>query len=198
VIACVALMAALGGTSWASGIVGHHASGTGAAAKPARGPSGVAAKTARGPRGPRGPRGFRGFAGPAGARGPEGAKGPAGAAGAAGAAGPAGPAGSALGFADVGAAGGITAGKNVTVVSHTAGSGVYCLKLTSGTPQNVVAMIDNAGADPRDAFVAGNTNAGAIAQACAAGSQIEMVTGTVGIPASTGTFADEAFFVSIN
>ena len=98
VIACVASMAALGGTSWASAIIGHRASGTKRVAK-----------AANGPRGPRGP------AGPAGARGP---------------AGPAGPAGSAVGFADVAADGTITASKNVQLVSHSAGSGVYCLKLT--------------------------------------------------------------------
>jgi hypothetical protein len=101
-------------------------------------------------------------------------------------------------FADVAAGGTLTASKNVQVVSHTAASGVYCLKLTTGTPQNVVAMIDNSGADPRSAFVAGTINASAVAGGCPAGSQIDIATGDVGIPASSGDFADKAFFVLIN
>jgi hypothetical protein len=97
-------------------------------------------------------------------------------------------------FADVAAGGTLTASKNVQVVSHTAGSGVYCLKLTTGTPQNVVAMIDNSGADPRSAFVSGDTNASAIATGCPTGGQIEMATGD----SKANTFTDEAFFVLIN
>jgi Collagen triple helix repeat (20 copies) len=145
-------------------------------------------------RGPRGPRGFKGLPGPQGPKGDKGETGPAGAAGPAGPAGPAGASGTALAFADVAANGTLTASKNVTVVSHTAGTGIYCLKLTSGTPSNVVAMVDNTGADPTNAFVSGNTAASAIAQACPNGGQIEMATGEE----FTGVFADEAFFVLIN
>jgi Collagen triple helix repeat (20 copies) len=145
--------------------------------------------------GNRGPRGFRG---PAGPPGPKGAAGAPGATGTPGAPGAPGAPGSALGFADIAASGATTADKNVTVVSHVPGSGVYCLKLNSGTAANVVAMIDNAGADPRDTFVSGDTNPGAIAQSCGAGSQIEIATGEIGIPASDGDFSDQAFFVQIN
>jgi Collagen triple helix repeat (20 copies) len=153
----------------------------------------------RGPRGPRGPRGFRGPAGgPKGAKGNTGPAGQNGATGAAGAPGAPGPAGSAVGFADIAADGTITNSKNVQLVSHIAASGVYCLKLTTGTPQNVTAMIDNSGADPRSAFVAGTINASAVANGCPAGSQIDIATGDVGMPASNGDFADQAFFVAIN
>jgi hypothetical protein len=175
VIACVALMAALGGTSWASTIIGHHASGTRRVAK--------AASRSRGP---------RGFRGPAGARGSTGATGPAGPAGSTG------PAGSAVGFADVAATGTVAGSKNVQLVSHTAGSGLYCLKLTTGTPLNVTAMIDNSGADPRQSFVAGTTNTSAVAGSCPAGTQFEIATGDVGAGPGQGDFSDKAFFVAIN
>jgi hypothetical protein len=137
-------------------------------------------------RGPRGPRGFRG---PRGVKGASGAKG---APGANGAAGPAGAAGSALGFANVSAGGAVSASKNVEIVGHDS-PGVYCLKLTSGTPQNVVAMVDNSGADPRDTFAAGTTNPTALATGCPAGSQFEIATGTNG-----DSFLDEPFFVLVN
>jgi hypothetical protein len=75
---------------------------------------------------------------------------------------------------------------------------VYCLKLTTGTPQNVTAMIDNSGADPRSSFVAGTINASAVSGGCPAGSQIDIATGDVGMPASSGDFADKSFFVAIN
>lgn len=133
--------------------------------------------------GNRGPRGFRGPAGP---------QGPKGAAGATGAPGAPGAPGSALGFADIAANGTATAAKNVTVASHVAGSGIYCLKLNSGTAANVVAMIDNTGADPRFAFVSGDTNTTVSAKDCPNGG-FEMATGTPG-----GIFTDEAFFVQIN
>jgi hypothetical protein len=134
--------------------------------------------------GNRGPRGLRGPAGPKGAPGAPGAPGVPGAAGAA---------GSALGFADIAANGVATSDKNVTVVSHVAASGIYCLKLNSGTAANVVAMIDNTGADPRFAFVSGDTNTSVSAKDCPSGG-FEMATGD----SSKGTFEDEAFFVSIN
>jgi hypothetical protein len=143
----------------------------------------------RGPRGHRGPQGPQGPKGDTGAKGDTGPQGPAGAPGAPGAN------GTALGYADVNPNGSVGADKNVTVVSHTVGTGVYCLKLTNGAAaSNVVGMVDNAGADPRDAFVSGDTNAGAIAQACPAGGQIEMATGDE----FAGTFEDEGFFVLIN
>jgi hypothetical protein len=130
--------------------------------------------------GNRGPRGFPGPVGPKGAPGTPGAAGAPGAPG------------SALGFADIAANGTATAAKNVTVVSHVAGSGIYCLKLNSGTAANVVAMIDNTGADPRFAFVSGDTNISVSAKDCPSGG-FEMATGTPG-----GVFTDEAFFVQIN
>ena len=139
--------------------------------------------------GQRGPRGRRGRRGPRGPQGPRGAKGDAG---------PAGPAGSALAYADVAAGGTVSAAKNLVVTSHVQGTGDYCLKLVHGSAANVVAMIDNSGADPRDAFAAGTTNASAVAEFCPTGSTILISTGTVGMPASSGSFADEAFFVSIN
>jgi hypothetical protein len=103
-----------------------------------------------------------------------------------------------VGFADIASDGTISNSKNVQVVSHSPGSGVYCLKLITGTPQNVSAMIDNSGADPRSVFVAGTINASAVAGGCGAGTQIEMATGDIGIPAPQGDFSDQSFFVTIN
>jgi hypothetical protein len=136
--------------------------------------------------GNRGPRGFRGPAGP------QGPKGDAGSTGAPGVPGAPGAPGSALGFADIAANGTASAVKNVTVVSHAPGTGIYCLKLNSGTPANVIAMIDNTGANPTIAYVAGDTNPSVVAKDCAPGAQIEIAAGDSGI------FTDEAFFVSIN
>jgi Collagen triple helix repeat (20 copies) len=178
IVATLALFLAVGGggaIAVAATSSSHHAS-----SHPKRGP--------RGHRGPQGPQGPQGPKGDTGAKGDTGPQGPAGAPGAPGAN------GTALGFADVAPNGTVTADKNVTVVSHVAGTGIYCLKLNSGTPSNVVAMVDNSGADPTNAFVSGDTNAGAIATACPTGGQIEMATGEE----FTGVFADEAFFVLIN
>jgi hypothetical protein len=175
VAATVALFVAIGGGGGAVAVAST-ASNTYKANSTAVNPS-------RGPRGPRGLRGPRGIAGP---KGDVGATGPAGAAG------------SALGFAEIAANGTIEAGNNVQIVSHNASHGVYCLKLTTGSPQNVVAMIDNSGTDPRSAFVAGSTNAAALTADCPAGSEIEIATGDVGVPASQGDFADKPFYVLIN
>jgi collagen triple helix repeat protein len=176
IVATLALFLAVGGggaIAVAATSSSHHAS-----SHPKRGP--------RGHRGPQGPQGPQGPKGDTGAKGDTGPQGPAGAPGAN---------GTAIGYADVAPNGTVTADKNVTVVSHTAGTGIYCLKLTNGAAvNNVVAMVDNSGADPRDAFVSGDTNAGAIAQACPNGGQIEMATGEE----FTGIFADEAYFVLIN
>jgi hypothetical protein len=105
-----------------------------------------------------------------------------------------------VGFAEVAAAGTINAAgsKNVQLVSHTPGSGVYCMKLTTGKPLNVTAMIDNSGADPRQSFVAGTTSTSAVAGSCPAGTQFEIATGDVGVGAGQGDFSEKAFFVAIN
>jgi len=182
IVATLALFLAVGGggaIAVAATSSNHHASSS----NPNRGPRGP--RGHRGPQGPQGPKGNTGDKGDTGATGATGPQGPAGAPGAN---------GTALGYADVAANGTVTADKNVTVVSHAAGTGIYCLKLNSGTPSNVVAMVDNSGADPTNAFVSGDTNAGAIAQACPNGGQIVMATGEE----FTGVFADEAFFVLIN
>jgi Collagen triple helix repeat (20 copies) len=175
IVATLALFLAVGGggaIAVAATSSSHHAS-----SHPKRGP--------RGHRGPQGPQGPQGPKGDTGAKGDTGPQGPAGAPGAN---------GTALGYADVNPNGSVGADKNVTVVSHQVGTGIYCLKLTNGAAvNNVVGMVDNAGADPRDAFVSGDTNAGALAQSCP-GAQIEMATGEE----FTGIFADEAFFVLIN
>jgi Collagen triple helix repeat (20 copies) len=143
-----------------------------------------------GHRGPRGPRGFRGQKGNQGSTGATGARGAPGAPGAPGAA------GSALGYADVSPSGTLISSKNMKMVAEN--GGLYCMALNSGTPSNLSAMVDNAGADPRAAFVSGNLNAGSIATVCPPPTTIQINTGTVGNPASSGTFAPEGFFITVN
>ena len=85
-------------------------------------------------KGNRGPRGFAGTAGAAGAQGPQGVPGMAGAAG------------SARAVAVVNADGSFLQGvgfpKNVTGVSHTGGSGIYCIILSGGfDPSDAMATL---------------------------------------------------------
>lgn len=85
-------------------------------------------------KGNRGPRGFTGTAGAAGAQGPQGVPGVAGAVG------------SARAVAVVNADGSFLQGvgfpKNVTGVSHTGGSGIYCIILSGGfDPSDAMATL---------------------------------------------------------
>src|SRR4051812_20622494 len=125
VIACLALMVALGGTSWGDSIVGGQDGSTHVAKKKKK-------KVKRGPRGRRGPAGPRGATGPAG---------PAGTAVAFGRVAAKGP-------LDAGVR------KTLAVKSKPWG-GVYCLDVTNGGAKNVTAMIDNSGSDPSNSFIGG-------------------------------------------
>jgi hypothetical protein len=158
--------------------------GTGFAATQFQKPGTVNAKAAK--KTNRGPRGFRGFRGPAGTRGP------AGAAGAPGAPGAPGAAGSALAFARV--VNGVLDGansKNVTVTQATATA--TCLDVTTTqAPRNMVAMIDNSGANPATASVAGTLNPVAIAPNCPTGTDALITT------ADSGMFVPKPFYVTFN
>jgi Collagen triple helix repeat (20 copies) len=162
--------------------------GTGFAATQFQKPGTVIAKAAKTTT-KRGPRGFRGFRGP---RGPAGPKGAAGSAGATGAAGAAGAAGSSLAYARV--VNGVLDGsnsKNVTVTLAT--NSVTCLDVTTTqAPRNVVAMIDNSGANPATTSVAGTLNPTALAPNCPAGSDALITT------AESGAFVPKPFYVTFN
>jgi hypothetical protein len=135
----------------------------------------------------KGPRGFRGF------RGPRGFKGAPGAPGAPGPAGPAGPAGSALAYARVTNGALDTANsKNVTMTGLSTGGTSTCLEVTSGTPHNVIAMIDNSGANPAITSVAGTVNPVAVAPNCPAGSNALITT------VESGAFTPKPFYVTFN
>lgn len=172
-VALLALFIALGGTGFAATQF----------QKPGTVHAKVAKKTNRGPRGFRGFRGFRGPAGP---------KGPAGSAGATGATGAAGAAGSALAYARV--VNGVLDGansKNVTVTLAT--TSATCMDVTTTqAPHNVVAMIDNSGANPATTSVAGTLNPTAIAPTCPAGSDALITT------AESGAFVPKPFYVTFN
>ena len=103
-----------------------------------------------------------------------------------------GASGSSLGYADVAPTGVLTGNKNIVLLSHAAGTGLYCFTTSSGTVSNLQVTIDNATADPRVTFAAGDTNASALAQECPGGSQFEVAVG------ANGAFADEGCFVSVN
>jgi hypothetical protein len=161
--------------------------GTGFAATHFQKPGSVNAKAAK--KTNRGPRGFRGFKGP---RGPAGPKGPAGSAGAAGAPGAAGPAGSALAYARV-VNGVLDAAnsKNVTVTQAMA-TGTCLDVTTTQAPHNVVAMIDNSGANPATTSVAGSVNPAAVGPNCPAGSDAVITT------VESGAFTPKPFYVTFN
>ena len=165
-IAFLALMVALGGSSLGRSIVGGPESHA------------HAAKATPGRRGPRGP------AGPRGPRGPAGSTGLAGTAGAP---------GSAFAYAHVTADGKVdpAASKNVEINDLTI-AGVWCLKVSGGTPKNVTAMIDNAGANPLTSQIGGTTVASAISKVCPSGNNVEIATG------SGGSFTPLPFYVAIN
>jgi hypothetical protein len=168
VIAFVALMTALGGTSLAGSNVGG----------PHRQAKAKAASATPGPRGPRGPRGRRGRRGPAG---PTGSRGPAGAPG------------SALAYAHVLANGQVDPAESKNVEINDFGTvGVWCLTITTGTPKNVTAMIDNSGADPRVSQIGGNVGPSGTAAGCPSGDQVSVVT------SEAGQFAALPFYVTIN
>jgi Collagen triple helix repeat (20 copies) len=131
VVACVALLAAGGGYAIASGGGTIHG-----CAKKSNGALRLANKCAKSERGitwnTQGPPGAPGKQGPAGQAGPAGTAGPAGPAGPQGNAGPQGPAGTARAYALVSAAGTVTRSQNVASVTHTSGSGTYCVELAPG------------------------------------------------------------------
>jgi hypothetical protein len=155
VIACVALLVALGGTAFAN---------TGSSEQSRDGQ----ARLAKGTPGPRGPRG------PAGPRGTRGPTGPAGAAGAPGAA---------FAWAHVNSNGLVDTAqsKNVDIEDFTV-LGVHCLQVTGGTPRSVTAMIDNTGADPRTSQIAGNVAppGSSTAAGCLSGDNVSIVTSSSG------------------
>jgi hypothetical protein len=129
---------------------------------------------------PRGPRGRRG---PAGPPGPAGAAGPAGPAGAAG---PAGPAGAARAFARVLAGGDVddprARGINDAAVSKPA-AGLYCIDVEGGAT-NSVATLDSG---------AGMITASVLLTNCPAGKELEVHTYN-----AAGAATDRAFYVLVN
>ena len=83
--------------------------------------------------------------------------------------------------------------KNVTVTKFSP-NGIVCVDVTTPqAPRNVVAMIDNSGADPATAKIAGSVDSGAVSSLlCPAGSDAEIATvgGTAG--------ALKPFYVTFN
>jgi hypothetical protein len=130
VLGFLGLLIAIGGTGYAAGGGGSNDPGVAPASKAASGASTPSAIASKPKRGPRGKRGLRGPAGPRGLTGPTG---PGGAVG---------PAGSALAFAYIGVDNTLdpSLSKNVQLLSIPT-PGLYCMNVTAGTPQNVVATL---------------------------------------------------------
>ena len=79
------------------------------------------------------------------------------------------------------------------------GSGVYCLKLNSGTPIERGRDDRQHGRGPaRHVRLRRHKRRVRSLQSARAADQIEIATGEIGIPASDGDFSDQAFFVQIN
>jgi hypothetical protein len=155
VVAFVALIVALGGTSLGSPNGGrtmraHAANGT------------------HGARGPRGPRGFRGPAGPTGPAGPAGAPGSAFA--------------YAHAIATSSSAGLDPAGTKNIEIADLVNPGVWCLSVTGGTPHNATATIDSSGANPITSQIGANVAAPgqATANGCPTGDNLEVSTSSGG------------------
>ena len=176
VIACVALVFSLGGTSLAAGSVSPQSrSGSDLEA----GPASAASEAQRGPRGPRGPRGLRG------PRGPRGPAGPAGAAGPAGPAGPAGAAATSL-WAAVDSAGTLVRNKGVASVQKLATGDYLVIFNQDVTPCIYQATLGG----PTTGLPVGQI-AAAQRTAVAAGVRV-LVTNSAGTAA-----VDAAFYVSV-
>jgi hypothetical protein len=175
VIACVALVFALGGTSLAAGSVSPQAS-SGSDAKAGLAKAGN--ESQRGPRGRRGPRGLRGPRGPAGPTGPAGAAGPAG---------PAGPAGAAATslWASVDTTGTLVRNKGVTSALKTATGQYRVIFNQDVTPCIYQATIGG----PTTGVAAGQITAG---QVVAVSGGVQVITQD-----SAGVAADRAFFLSV-
>jgi hypothetical protein len=127
-------------------------------------------------------------AGPRGAAGPQGPAGPAGAAGQAGPAGPTGPAGAAKAYARVLSGGDVddprARGIADAAVSKPA-TGVYCIDVDGGA-RNVIATLDVSGG-------AGSVAASALLTTCPSGKEVEVQTFN-----NAGAAADRAFYLLVN
>jgi hypothetical protein len=125
--------------------------------------------------------------GPAGPQGPAGPAGPAGAAGAAGAAGPTGPAGVAKAYARV-IAGGDVDDPRARGIADAAVSkpstGVYCIDVDGGA-LNVLATLDTGDA--------GSVTASAILTSCPSGKEVEVRTFN-----NAGAPTDRGFYLLVN
>jgi Collagen triple helix repeat (20 copies) len=149
--------------------------------------------------GPRGPRGPAGANGANGAPGPQGPKGDRGDPGTPGAPGAAGEPGSARAYAYVQSNGTLVAArsKNVTSVTHTAGTGLYCLVLNPAAGINTanttwVASVDwnNSPGARLFAFMAPGS--------CPVAGQIGVLTANEDAgPGTTFAFSDETFSVIV-
>ncbi len=178
-VALLALFIALGGSGYAATQL--KPANVSAKAVPA---SGTMGGTNAGPTktGPPGPRGKTGPPGPAGPEGP---------------AGPAGPAGSALAYAHVVGSGVLDDANSKNVRVTGSDSDGVCLDVTTAqTPKNVVAMIDNSGADPRRTRVAGTANRAVVTAAC--GATADALITTVDSNVQPREFILRPFYVTFN
>ncbi len=137
-------------------------------------------------RGPRGPRGATGRRGPAGGR-----RGPAGRTG------PAGPAGTARAYGLVSASGALNTTRSLNAsVTHTPGSGIYCVALAAGVdPAKTLAV---ATLDDSAATANAKAAVNSASPICGAGKlQINTATQTVSGTTITTTPTDEGFFFAV-
>lgn len=150
-----------------------------------------------GPRGRAGPFGEDGPRGPRGPAGPPGPQGPAGAEGPPGPPGPGGGEGAPAGYAEVEADGTVVADRNLNIeqgdLTHTTGSGVYCIGGLPFDVRSAVAVGQNEGDQNFTVATAALLRPGLSLSGCASTDQVRVRT--VNVAPSTAALADRAFFL---
>jgi len=199
VVACAALLIALGGTGYAATQLAPRNS-VGTLQVINRSLKAVDFKQGQLPRGPRG---FAGPAGPAGSAGPAGTAGPAGPAGPAGATGPAGPPGpgspgATVKWAAVRADGGIAASSGGITLAAKPGAGQYLLNFgSSNAGKLVLASSGYAGnhTDNRGETSAGPCGNPADGLTCSASDNNNTVL--IQTRSAAGALEDHSFYVAV-
>lgn len=196
VVACIALLVALGGTGYAATQLAPRNS-VGTLQVINRSLKAIDFKRGQLPRGARGPQGFAGPAGPAGSAGPAGPAGATGPAGPAGATGPAGPAAN-VRWAAVRADGGIAASSGGITLAAKPGPGQYLLNFGSSTAGRLI--LTSSGYAGNHVANRGETSAGPCgnpADGLTCGASDNNNTVLVQTRSPAGVLEDHPFYVAV-
>ena len=200
IVACVALVVALGGTGYAAATKLLPRNSVGTLQVVNHSLRAVDFKKGQLPRGPQGPAGPAGAQGPAG---PAGAAGPAGPPGATGATGPAGPPGTGGGgetirWAVVRPDGGIAASSGGVTLAAKPGTGQYLLNFGSSVAGKLI--LASSGYAGNDVATRGETSAGpcgAPTEGIVCSTSNNQNTVLVQTRSGAGTLEDHSFYVAV-